>query len=335
MRIYWVIDGLMQHGIPQDAIQPLIPFEITHDNEGQFKKASVDCCIELLNWGVEQLNEPDLALKLASSASPYILSPQSLSFLYAPTLRQWATGIAQAQELTSPAFEIEFKDLGDLCTLSWRLNYPPSSNPRQLEETFGAVGMEVMSRALGKPTRPERVDFSHARPDSTDTHHALFGSQVYFDMPVMKMYAKTSVFDQPLAERDINIYEAFEKQTQEELRKLDSKNFFFTNLNKHVLKGLIYNCLSIEWVAQQMFISSRSLERRLQEAGTSFRAVKKQIIMETAKSALTESKQSPSTIATNLGYSELSAFSRAFKNATGYSPRDYSEMQQRQRAELR
>lgn len=335
MRIYWVIDGLMQRGISQEAIQARVPFPITHDKEGEFKKASVDCCIDLLNWGAEQLNEPDLALKLPASSGPYILTPESLSFIHAPTLRHWATGIDQAQELTSPAFEIEFRDLGDICTLSWRLNYPTSSNPRQLEEAFASIGIEVMSRGLGIPTKPERIDFSHPRPESTDTHHSLFGAHVYFDMPIMKIYAKTELFDRPLAERDINIYEAFEKQTNEELKKLDRKNFFFANLNKYVLKGLIYNCLSIEWVAQQMFISSRSLERRLQEAGTSFRAVKKQIIMETAKSALTDSEQTLSTIAINLGYSELSAFSRAFKNATGYSPRDYSKLQQKQRAELR
>lgn len=73
-------------------------------------------------------------------------------------------------------------------------------------------------------------------------------------------------------------------------------------------------------VAHALHLSPRSLHRRLAEEGTSFRAIREALRRERALERLEESRASVADIAGELGYSEPSAFFRAFRSWTGRSP---------------
>jgi len=79
----------------------------------------------------------------------------------------------------------------------------------------------------------------------------------------------------------------------------------------------------VEYVAGLYGVSEQTLRRRLKEEGTSFRNVIEGIRRDLALRQLLKTRKTVSAIAESLGYSETRAFTRAFNQWTGMSPRDY------------
>jgi AraC-like DNA-binding protein len=72
-----------------------------------------------------------------------------------------------------------------------------------------------------------------------------------------------------------------------------------------------------------LHLTTRPLQRRLDEEGTSFSTLLAEVRRERAMELMARSHMSNSAIAVTLGFEDASAFSRAFKTWTGQSPRDY------------
>jgi AraC-like DNA-binding protein len=98
-------------------------------------------------------------------------------------------------------------------------------------------------------------------------------------------------------------------------------------LEEQVRKG-IRSCLSrqdcsIEEVSAILSIAPRTLQRQLQQRGTSFSRLLEEVRAEAARRHLSQSQLSLTQLAAILGYSELSAFSRAFHRWHGQSPQQW------------
>jgi AraC-like DNA-binding protein len=70
-------------------------------------------------------------------------------------------------------------------------------------------------------------------------------------------------------------------------------------------------------------MTERTLQRRLQEAGTGYQNILDDIRRETAIEWLTTSQVAINEIASNLGFSEVRSFQRRFKYWTGHAPGEY------------
>jgi len=81
----------------------------------------------------------------------------------------------------------------------------------------------------------------------------------------------------------------------------------------------------IDWVAAKLGTTSRSLQRRLSECGTSFADLVDGVLSRHAKSLLRDSGASITDIALKLGYSDPAHFTRAFRRWTGTSPSAYRQ----------
>ena len=81
--------------------------------------------------------------------------------------------------------------------------------------------------------------------------------------------------------------------------------------------------VSLEEVSRRLNMSSRTVERRLHEEGSSLRAIKDALRRDLALSRMQKSDQSVARIATSLGYADTSTFFRAFTAWTGCSPTVY------------
>jgi AraC-like DNA-binding protein len=75
-----------------------------------------------------------------------------------------------------------------------------------------------------------------------------------------------------------------------------------------------------EKVAAQLNMSERSLQRRLNEVGTTFRTLLEGVLKDLASTYVSDPDIELVEDALLLGFSDQSAFSRAFKRWTGFSP---------------
>ncbi len=79
----------------------------------------------------------------------------------------------------------------------------------------------------------------------------------------------------------------------------------------------------LEHVAARLHVSSRTLQRRLSEHGTSYQELLDDVRVRLARAYLKDARLGVAEVAYLLGYSELRAFDRAFRRWTGLSPREF------------
>jgi AraC-like DNA-binding protein len=78
-------------------------------------------------------------------------------------------------------------------------------------------------------------------------------------------------------------------------------------------------------IARRLFVSERTLKRRLRQEGTTFKAVRDRVRVETARALLTNRVLKVEAVARSVGFAETASFSKAFARWSGYSPTRYRE----------
>jgi AraC-like DNA-binding protein len=98
---------------------------------------------------------------------------------------------------------------------------------------------------------------------------------------------------------------------------------FLARARSVMTKLLAEGCLSVEDVARELAVSPRTLQRRLEQAGTTFG----EICDDTRRAAALAHLRNPDVAikeaAFRLGFSEPSTFYRAFRRWTGDTPANY------------
>ena len=108
----------------------------------------------------------------------------------------------------------------------------------------------------------------------------------------------------------------------EYLAKLD-ENDIVQRVKASIIELLPDGKMSDTRVAETLYMSNRTLQRKLEEQGTTFYNILTEIRKEMALKYLKDSQLTLTELSFQLGFSEMSSFSRAFKNWTGQSPREY------------
>lgn len=94
---------------------------------------------------------------------------------------------------------------------------------------------------------------------------------------------------------------------------------------RDLLRAAMPDTLSLDAVAERLYLSPRSVHRRLEEEGSSFRAIKDALRRDMALARLAKTDDAIARIAADLGYADTSAFYRACVEWTGMAPLHYRQ----------
>ncbi len=128
--------------------------------------------------------------------------------------------------------------------------------------------------------------------------------------------------DIPLPGCDAHLYE-INKSYAEDLLRTKRAGLALIDSVKEVIIQQGYSLATIEDVQTQLGLHSRTLQRNLLEQGTRFRQIKEELLKDQAIHLLISKKLSINAVAQQLGYSETSAFHRAFKTWSGVTPKQF------------
>ena len=109
------------------------------------------------------------------------------------------------------------------------------------------------------------------------------------------------------------------------LKEVIGKDDFETQVRMQIVENLERRCCNAPTIAKAMHISVSTFKRRLLELNLGFRKLRDEIVLQIAEQALAETEAPVSEIAMRLGYSELSAFDRAFSRLAGITPLQYRQ----------
>lgn len=147
----------------------------------------------------------------------------------------------------------------------------------------------------------------------------------YYKTPVFVRDNRNTVvfrkkdFESPIASADRSLLSHLVEFANNKIFKVQNGKRDSNRVSEIIMRHLPER-VTVEEVASELNISPRTLQRKLKDEETSFRELLEQHTMEFAKSQLKKRRNSLSEIAYLLNYSDLSAFSRAFKNHYGMAP---------------
>lgn len=194
------------------------------------------------------------------------------------------------------------------------------ANNRQFSD-FKIAGMLSYIKLLSnKKLQLHEVHFTHTKPKDISEYERIFQSKICFGKSENALIFNSELLNIPVIEPNENLLAIFEKNAAEIFETLASNTY--TNMVNEIVFNEIEKCNlpSIDVVAKQLLLSTRSLQLYLNKEGTSYIKLVKELRKKIAEKYLKDNKISIDEIAYVLGFSEASAFHRAFKNWTGLTP---------------
>lgn len=181
-----------------------------------------------------------------------------------------------------------------------------------------------LSWLVGREVPLVRLDFAFGKPAYASDFHNLFPGPIFFDQPCSRL-----VFESKQMTLRV-------QRNADDLRKYLStlpRDWLFVRLKERLASHQVRQYLlwqgmqesGIEQVAKALNVSVRTLCRRLEEESTAFRQIKDEVRRDIAIDRLTNSDSSMQVIATELGFSDVSSFHRAFRAWTGMTPSAYRQ----------
>ena len=191
------------------------------------------------------------------------------------------------------------------------------------EATFSAT-VVVLQAMTETDITPIRLSFKHGPPIDLKCYHDVFKCRVLFNQAHNFIAYKTTDLDTRTAKADISINKFLVERVEEETKGMEVSSIKIASDVESLIKDALPSGIpSIIQIGKHMGMSSRTLTRRLSESGITFRDLIKQSQEKISKDLLKNSTTTVGEIAFQTGFSEQSAFNRAFKRWTGHSPTSF------------
>lgn len=176
---------------------------------------------------------------------------------------------------------------------------------------------------LGEKSIPLKFDFSYSEPKNSDHYSRYFSNDVRFDQPCNRVFLSKEILSRKLIFSNPELAKANDQKFQSQMQNLHASDAV-TRTRKLIEKSALSE-VSLESIASQLCVSSRSLRRHLQSEGYSFQGLVDEQRHYQARTLLSQGIKSIQEIALHLGYNDASSFSRAFKRWEQMSPKEYQQ----------
>lgn len=283
-------------------------------------------CSSLLEEAALVCDEPFFGAKLAQlqySTKPtsywqFIRSGQTID----EVLQRLADNLEQLYSKASSTTLSRHSDGVSLCCEVMRLNVKTSQYDSLMQsiELGMATLIYEMRLLLGDQWRPAYVQFRRERPRSLAILKQIFGDSLYFDQDINAFFVGEDTLNTL-----IPAHVASERSTPNVPfpLKADTNSQFIVEANRLILELINEGGCSLDRLTENLGISRRSLQLKLQQNQTSYRQLYASARFVMAREYLLHSSLSQCAIAERLNFSDAPAFSKFIKEQSGLSPRSY------------
>jgi AraC-like DNA-binding protein len=217
---------------------------------------------------------------------------------------------------------VEDRQAGALVfTLSYEDEAP---YPRSREDAAIAWIVSVLRINYQAELAPLEVNFRHSRPECAPEYFKFFHCPVNFDSLETGFSLALEVVDVRLPSGNEELAAFNDQVMTRYLASLDDSTLT-RRLKKIIVEHLPTGDATVETAASELKLSTRKLQRMLQQQGTTFIQLLNQTRKEIARQYVINKKIALTEVAFLLGFSELSSFFRSFKRWTGKSPVQYRQ----------
>jgi AraC-like DNA-binding protein len=244
---------------------------------------------------------------------------------HSETLGQALERLVALQGVWTEAVRFDLTCEGGAARLAYksRESVPPKARRQETEQMMATAVAFARDRTMAD-LRPMSVRFEHEAPPHTQEHSRIFGCALFFGSPVTELSLKADALSLPLAAADLTLGSLIRAQAESVLAARIRQQPMMEVVRSSVAAALAGGqAPALAEAAKAAGFGSRTLQRRLREQDSSWRAVVDEVRITTAKKLLAYSRMSLAQIAFRTGFSQQSALQRAFQRLEGITPRQY------------
>jgi AraC-like DNA-binding protein len=289
------------------------------------ERIEVDKIDAILRVAIPLIGDPAFGLRAAHCWHPSELGVLGYAWLSSSTLR---TGLQRAVRYSRLVGErgltqIENTSRG-VKVRFWANRGNPAVVPvaAVFVDIVMALLLDLCRMNAGAALRPVAATLRRKKPHPADAHQRFFGCKVEFEAEENTFVLSVDDADRPLPSANRQLAAVFDKMLAEELAGLD-KSDVVSRCRAAVLEQLSSGEGTAEDTAKQLHMSARTLQRKLAVANTTYLQLVDDTRKDLALRYIEDPRRSVTDITFSLGFSQPSAFTRAFKRWTGLSPSDY------------
>ncbi len=247
------------------------------------------------------------------------------TLMSAPTLRDMINFLYYGNSLTSSGFYYSLKEADGVVQVFMRPKFDFAECTRLRFDIEVAVLFGQFSALLERRFKPVLVSMMHDATADKALYYDFFDCDVIFDAPFNRIDFDIDLLDEPLPNGNQTVFEICRDRSLEELQSLAFRqaptSWKLLTLIEKERKFLITKGQA----AAAINLSSRTLSRKLEAEGNTFKDILSNARLNAAFNLLINSELLIEEISYELGFSSQSAFTHSFKRVTGQSPVKYRE----------
>ncbi len=207
----------------------------------------------------------------------------------------------------------------DIAFWGYAVHHPGMPAIEHLSDGAIAVGFNVMKELVGAV--PDEILTSRRAPRDTSPYRRFFGVTPRFDAEQHAMAFPARLLDRPVRSADRELRRILEEKVAA-YWAVEQPTMTHT-VTRMLRARVIFPDTSLEAVASELSMQPRTLNRRLQAEGKSFRELTNEARFEVARQLLAGTRMDITDIALTLGYADPSGFTHAFQRWSGVAPSEW------------
>ncbi len=275
----------------------------------------------LVGHAVTLEDTDDLGLRVGQRLQVMSHGSLSVAALTAPSTGAALDTVVEFFSLLMPLFTITVHHYGATTGVRLSVRWPLAPEVERFHTATMSGSIYAQLHFLLGGALPAGVELfaRHPRPPGLPNWVDQVGVALHFDAPNYEIRVPSAVLNLPMPLADARSHELARQRCQEllEARQDPSR---VSDAVARILNDRGPPFLSLEEVARALSLSSRSLRRRLEAEGSSFRAVLEEVRLTLADQWLSDPQRTITEISISLGFTDASNFSRAYRRARGESP---------------
>lgn len=272
------------------------------------------------------LNDPFFGLHMGEKVRPASAGAMGYATMSAPDLGSAVNVMLQYERYRSELAECTLEQHDDSFSIYWTPIDGQSEKHRHRVEAAFSAWLNFGRWITRSDASPRLVHFRHSQPsEDLNEYQRIFNCPVLFEQKDNRIELGYDLWSLPLADADEDIHRLTRERIEKLLSVYYARDDFLMRVRMVLAENIQSGTPSIEALAESLSMKTWTLRRRLSSEGTDFTQLLDQTRIELASKYLADAAMPISDIATRLGYSEQSAFNRAFKRWFDCTPATYRQ----------
>ena len=266
----------------------------------------------------------DVGFEFGRGFHPKLLGLLGYAAILAPTLRLCLQTLTEHLPIERSSSNLILEEVDEEARLVFQINDVTVERSRQASEFYLGLFYNVIRACLGSTWHASEVWLEHDEPVSELSKlGATFEAPIQIGKPKNAIVFPRGDLDTPIPHADQHLSTFLQDAYLQKQRFRAMAADFVVEMCRLIRARLGSSSPTLEVIADDMGVSKWVLRGRLKAHGIQFVDLISTTRKDLAREYLSKPEMPLTEIALLLGYSELSAFSRAFRQWTGTSPQQY------------